>query len=234
MKKILNIAQSIKRLLALSACLIGCVGPTWALQDGFVYVDEVVVPGVVVDLRYRSSNNFVGRPVDGYEGDRAILSRPAATALAAVQADLKVFSLGIKIFDAYRPQRAVDHFVRWARDINDNKMKAEYYPDVDKQNLFKEDYIAERSGHSRGSTVDLTLVDLAPSHHPLDMGTSFDFFAVSSWPDYPGLKPQQRANRMLLQVLMAKHGFRPYPKEWWHFTLNAEPYPDTYFNFAIE
>lgn len=233
MKKILNIVQSMKRLLALSACLIGCIGPTWALQDGFVYVDEVV-PGVVVDLRYRSSDNFVGRPIDGYEGDRAILSRPAATALAAVQADLKVFSLGIKIFDAYRPQRAVDHFVRWAKDINDNKMKVEYYPDVDKQNLFKDDYIAERSGHSRGSTVDLTLVDLATPHQPLDMGTSFDFFAESSWPDYPGLNLQQRANRVLLQVLMAKHGFRHYPKEWWHFTFNAELYPDTYFNFVIE
>lgn len=204
-----------------------------ALPDGFVYVDTAV-PDAVVDLRYRMSNNFVGRPVDGYAGDRAILSRPAATALAKVQADLRPFGLGVKIFDAYRPQRAVDHFVRWAKDLDDQCAKAVYYPEVDKRNLFKEDYIAERSGHSRGSTVDLTLVELGGERRPLDMGTAFDFFGVASWPEHPGLSAQQRANRLLLQSLMTKHGFRPYAKEWWHFTLKDEPYPDTYFDFVIE
>lgn len=222
-----------KYLHLLWIALLLCASTAWALPPGFVYVDEVI-PGVVVDLRYRSSHNFVGRPVDGYVGQRAILSQPAAAALAKVQADLKPFGLGIHIFDAYRPQRAVDHFVRWASDLTDTKTKSEFYPEVDKRNLFKEDYIADRSGHSRGSTVDLTLIELAPPQRPLDMGTPFDFFAVSSWPDHPGMTAQQRANRLLLQTLMGKHDFRPYPKEWWHFTLNGEPYPDTYFDFIVE
>lgn len=221
-----------KSPLILLICLLVAGGPAWGLPEGFVYVDEVV-PDLVVELRYQSSRNFVGRAIDGYQGERAILSRPAAVALAEVQAELQPFGLGIKIFDAYRPQRAVDHFVRWAKDAADIKMKAQYYPHIDKRNLFKEDYIAERSGHSRGSTVDLTLANRS-NRQPLDMGTPFDFFSVASWPNHPGLRPQQRANRLLLQSLMVKHGFKPYPKEWWHFTLSAEPYPDTYFDFVVE
>jgi len=221
-----------KSPLILLLCLLVPVGSAWALPEGFVYVDEAV-PDLVVDLRYHSYRNFVGRPIDGYLGQRAILSRPAAAALAEVQTELQPFGLGIKIFDAYRPQRAVNHFVRWAKDAADMKMKAQYYPHVDKRNLFKEDYIAERSSHSRGSTVDLTLVNRS-NQQPLDMGTPFDFFSVASWPDHPNLSPQQRANRVLLQSLMMKHGFKPYPKEWWHFTLGVEPYPNTYFDFAIE
>lgn len=205
----------------------------WALPDGFVYVDEAI-PDIQVELRYATAHNFVGRPVDGYQGRRAILSQPATAALAKVQAELQPFGLGLKIFDAYRPQRAVDHFVRWARDTADTRMKAEFYPEVDKRNLFRDDYIAERSGHSRGSTVDLTLVDLAPPHAPLDMGTGFDFFGPASWPTHGALTAPQRANRLLLQTLMVKHGFRPYPKEWWHFTLNGEPYPEQYFDFPVE
>lgn len=222
-----------KRRLMLWLFLVLTAGRAWALPDGFVHVDAVV-PGIVVELRYRGAHNFIGTPIDGYRGDRAILSRPAAAALAQVQAELRPFGLGLKIFDAYRPQRAVDHFVRWARDTGDTRMKAEFYPEVDKRNLFRDDYIAERSGHSRGSTVDLTLVNLAPPHEPLDMGTAFDFFGPASWPEHAGLAPQQRANRLLLQSLMRKHGFRPYPKEWWHFTLEGEPYPDTYFDFVVE
>lgn len=225
--------QAAKGWRALLSGLVLFAGQSWALEAGFVYVDDVI-PDVVVELRYRTDNNFIGRPIDGYTGNRAILSRPATESLAKVQADLNVFGLGIKIYDAYRPQRAVNHFVRWANDITDTRMKAEYYPDVDKRNLFKEDYIAERSGHSRGSTVDLTLVELSAPQRSLDMGTPFDFFGVASWPDHPALTPQQRANRMLLQTVMIKHGFRPYPKEWWHFTLNAEPYPETYFDFPVE
>lgn len=203
----------------------------WALPPGFVDVKKAV-PGVVVELRYATPNNFLGTPVDGYESSRAVISEPAAQALARVQADLKVFGLGLKIFDAYRPQRAVDHFVRWARDPGDTRNKAQYYPDVDKRDLFKLDYIAERSGHSRGSTVDLTLVSLTDAQE-LDMGSGFDFFGVESWPDHPTLSTQQRANRMLLQQVMTRHGFKPYPKEWWHFTLIDEPYPDTYFDFVV-
>ncbi|WJJ94595.1 M15 family metallopeptidase [Neopusillimonas aromaticivorans] len=199
------------------------------LPPGFVFLDAAV-PGLSVDLRYTGSHNFVGRPVAGYDGARPVLSVPAAAALARVQADLKPFGLGLLVFDAYRPQRAVDDFVKWAADLGDVNTRREFYPDVDKSNLFKEDYIAERSGHSRGSTVDLTLVAL-DSQDALDMGSSFDFFGVESWPEHPALTPQQRANRLLLQTLMVRHGFKPYPKEWWHFTLDNEPFPQTYFDF---
>lgn len=222
-----------KRRLTLWTSLLLASVEAWALPAGFVYLDDSI-PDIVVELRYRGSNNFLGRPVEGYQGDRAILSQAAALALSRVQADLRPFGLGIKIFDAYRPQRAVDHFVRWAQDTADTRMKAEYYPEVDKRNLFRDDYIAERSGHSRGSTVDLTLVTLAAPHAALDMGTPFDFFGPASWPEHPALSEQQKANRLLLRTLMIKHGFRPYPKEWWHFTLEGEPHPETYFDFPVE
>lgn len=219
--------------LLLRVWLCSYVIPAWALPDGFVYVDQII-PDVAVELRYHSSRNFVGRPIDAYQSGRAILSKPAAAALAEVQAELRSFGLGIKIFDAYRPQRAVEHFVRWAEDLADKKTQAEYYPDIDKHDLFKQDYIARRSGHSRGSTVDVTLVALDNPRLALDMGTPFDFFSAASWPNYPGLTTQQRANRLLLQSVMNRHGFIPYPKEWWHFTLDAEPYPGTYFDFPVK
>lgn len=203
------------------------------MPEGFVYLDERI-PDIVVDLRYYASDNFLGQRVDGYRANRAILSLPAATALAKVQAALRPRGLGLKIFDAYRPQRAVDHFGRWARDLADTRMKAEFYPDVDKRNLFKEEYLSRHSGHSRGSTVDLTIVSLAAGHAPLDMGSHFDFFGPASWPDYAGLTPEQRENRQLLRQLMRQHGFRGHPREWWHFTLNGEPWPDTYFDFPVE
>lgn len=210
----------------------GAMAQTGRLPDQFVYVDQWV-PDIQVDLRYAGSDNFVGRPIDGYLGHRALLSMPAAQALAKVQAELSQKGLGLKIFDAYRPQRAVDHFVRWASDPNDDKMKSRYFPNVEKGNLFKEGYIAERSGHSRGSTVDLTIVQLTPPHAALDMGTDFDLFGEQSWVDDPTLPPAQRANRQLLQEVMTKHGFVPFPKEWWHFTFQPEPFPKTYFDFVI-
>ena len=223
----------IKKLRVISFCLVAIVATMSVaharLPLGFDYLDEVI-PSLRVDLRYSSHHNFLGRPVAGYEGVRPVLSSPAAQALAGVQAALKSFGLGLLVFDAYRPQRAVDDFVKWASDVSDTRSKAEFYPSVDKRNLFKEDYIAERSGHSRGSTVDLTLVDMKTGE-PLDMGSPFDFFGVESWPDLPALTPQQRANRLLLQTLMVHHGFKPYPKEWWHFTLENEPFPDDYFDF---
>ena len=202
------------------------------LPKGFVYVDDLI-PSIQVELRYLSDNNFVGKPIDGYKKDTAILSKQAAIGLKGVQEELNTYNLSIKIFDSYRPQRAVDHFIRWARNISDTINKGRFYPDVNKRDLFKEEYIASRSGHSRGSTMDITIIDLNTCEE-LDMGSTYDFFGKESWVDHKGISAQQRANRMLLQNIMSKHGFRNYPKEWWHFTLRGEPFPETYFDFVIE
>ena len=208
-----------------------------ALADpaaGFVEVREAI-PGVMVDLRYLTADNFVGEPIDGYAADRCYITAEAARALGRVQHELAHFGLGLKLFDAYRPQRAVDHFVRWAEDLDDTRMKTRYYPDVAKENLFRDGYIAARSGHSRGSTVDLTIVSPdGGGAKELDMGTPWDYFGPRSWPASLEVTPQQRANRMLLQALMVKHGFRPLAEEWWHFTLEDEPFPETYFDFVVE
>lgn len=216
---------------ALVLCLISHLA--WALPSGFVYLDEVV-PGIQVDLRYLGSNNFVGRPVKGYRSTRPVLTQAAAQALAQVQTELTPFGLTLLVFDAYRPQQAVDDFVAWSKDQGDTRTKPAYYPTLDKQALFPEGYIAERSGHSRGSTVDLTLTNAGSQAETLDMGTPFDFFGPPSWPDFAGATPQQRANRLLLRSLMLKHGFKPYAQEWWHFTYGNEPFPDTYFNFIVD
>lgn len=205
---------------------------TWALPTGFVYIDDEI-PGIQVDLRYAGSNNFVGRPIIGYVTNRAVLTTQAAKALSRVQADLKPFGLELLLYDAYRPQRAVDDFVAWAKDIADTRTKAEFYPQVAKDNLFSEGYIAERSGHSRGSTVDLTIIWSTSPPKALNMGTKFDFFGLESWPKYGGASAEQRANRLLLRLLMLRYGFKPYEMEWWHFTLENEPFPDTYFNFVV-
>jgi zinc D-Ala-D-Ala dipeptidase len=206
-----------------------------ALPKGFVYLKDVA-PEIVCDLRYLGANNFLGRPVDGYQKPRCILTRESAEALKRVQADLKRLKLGLKIFDAYRPQRGVNHFVRWAKDLSETKMKARFYPDTAKKDLFRKGFIASRSGHSRGSTVDLTVVAFNTLNQPveLDMGTEFDFFGPKSQLKTPDITPVQRANRMLLNRLMQKHGFKPYAREWWHFTLIAEPYPETYFDFPVK
>lgn len=205
------------------------------LPDSFVYC-EAVIPGIRTELRYATPHNFVGERIDGYLRPRCILTRQAALALRNVQEELSPFGLGIKIYDAYRPQRAVDHFVRWAHNPGDTRMKAEFYPGEDKKNLFRDDYIAARSGHSRGSTVDVTIVSLrgASAGRALDMGTCFDFFGPESWSDCPVMTAEQRASRMLLQEVMKKQGFRPYSREWWHFTLETEPFPATYFDFPVE
>jgi D-alanyl-D-alanine dipeptidase len=205
----------------------------WALPDGFVYVDQVI-PGIRVELLYASSNNFVGRPINGYVSKRAVLTKPAARALADVQADLKPFGLELFIFDTYRPQRAVDEFIAWAKDLKDIRTKSKYYPRVAKENLFSEGYIADRSGHSRGSTIDLTIVSSSSPFKPLNMGTNFDFFGPESWPKFAGASPEQRVNRLLLRTLMLKHGFKPYEMEWWHFTYEKEPFPETYFDFVVD
>jgi D-alanyl-D-alanine dipeptidase len=200
------------------------------------FVDAAtVVDGLVVDMRYFGDHNFVGEKIDGYERPQCLLSTQTANALAAVQRDLGVRGLGLKVFDCYRPQRAVAHFVRWAQRIDDVKRKGEFYPDVDKRNLFREGYIAERSGHSRGSTLDLTLVRRAPTKEAseLDMGSPFDFFSPTSWPSDKSVSAQAQDNRALLAAAMTRGGFKPYDKEWWHFTLVDEPFPDTYFDFPV-
>jgi len=202
-----------------------------ALHAGFVDV-AAAVDGLQLDIRYFGEDNFIGRRVDGYEAPRCLLTREAASALAAVQRDLAPLGFGLKVFDCYRPVRAVAHFMRWAKDISDQARKGEYYPEVDKRNLFKEGYIAARSGHSRGSTVDLTLVRLADGRE-LDMGSLFDFFGMRSWPADRTVPTEACANRQILAAAMKRRGFRPYVKEWWHFTLANEPFPGTYFDFPV-
>lgn len=205
-----------------------------SVPPGFVDIEDVI-PGVEVELRYFGDDNFVGQRIKGYESSRCYITAEAAEALKEVQQELRAFGLGLKIFDAYRPQRAVDHFVRWASDLADTKMKEKYYPGVAKKDLFKDGYIAAKSGHSRGSTVDLTIVSLdAGNTEELDMGTGWDYFGPKSWPGSQAVSAEQRAHRMLLQRLMTKHGFKPLAEEWWHFTLIEEPFPDNYFDFVIE
>jgi zinc D-Ala-D-Ala dipeptidase len=210
-----------------------CAQATQAQDRPSDFADAAsVVPGLMADIRYAGSHNFVGRPIDGYEAPRCLLARPAAEALAQVARDLAPQGIHIKVFDCYRPTRAVANFVRWARDINDQKMKAEFYPNVDKRTLFGSGYIASRSGHSRGSTTDLTLA--RDDGKELDMGTPFDFFSPKSWPADPGISAEAHSNRMLLANAMSRRGFRPYNKEWWHFTLRHEPFPDTFFDFPVK
>jgi len=216
-------------LLAVSASTV----QAGELPAGFVYIDAVI-PAITLEIRYDTRDNFTGRRVKGYERPAGILTEQATAALQHVAAELESFGLGLKIFDAYRPQRAVDDFVLWAQDPGEQRMKSRYYPHVDKANLISEGYIAEQSGHSRGSTVDLTLVSLGPEGpQELDMGTGWDYFGPESWPDSRMVTPVQRAHRMLLRVLMEKHGFKPLQQEWWHFTLRDEPFPDTYFDFPV-
>lgn len=202
-----------------------------ALHPGFIDA-AAAVDSLQLDIRYFGDNNFIGRRIDGYEAPRCLLTREAALALAAVQRDLAPLGFGLKVFDCYRPVRAVAHFVRWAKDVSDQTRKAEFYPEVDKRNLFREGYIAARSGHSRGSTIDLTLARLAGDRE-LDMGSPFDFFGMRSWPADRTVSVEARANRRILAAAMKRRGFRPYDKEWWHFTLANEPFPGTYFDFPV-
>ena len=202
------------------------------LPNGFVYVEDVI-PDLEIELRYYSSNNFVGKAIDGYFSNKLILTIESAEALKNVHEALQQQNLCLKVYDGYRPQRAVNHFIKWARDLNDTINKQEFYPEVNKRNLFKAGYIASRSGHSRGSTLDLTIID-GNTGVPLDMGSPYDFFGSKSHVLHKELTSKQKANRLLLRNLMLTNGFNPYQYEWWHFTLRNEPFPKRYFNFPIE
>lgn len=225
------------------------------IPEGFVEIRDVI-PDIVIDLRYFSNHNFLGRRVSGYEADKCYITKAAADSLAKVQNELREFGLSLKIYDAYRPQRAVDDFVNWAKNLTDTITKKEFYPTVDKNRLFIDGYIAEKSGHSRGSTIDLTIVPVPTPEQPIfefynqcecyksigerfkdnsiDMGTGFDCFHPLSHTKNQSISPQQRANRLLLHSLMSKYGFKNLPEEWWHYTLINEPFPNTYFDFVIE
>ena len=211
----------------------------------FVNITDVV-PDVILEVRYFSTYNFVGARIDGYEEPVALMTRQAADSLRAVSDDLKYHGYCLKIYDAYRPQRAVDHFMRWALVEDDTITKAYFYPRLTKKEVFDGEYVATKSGHSRGSTVDLTLVDMKTGKE-LDMGGTFDWFGIESHPDYGGGNPEtldfqqvdpnfnsvQFYNRMVLRAAMLRHGFLPLDNEWWHFRLDNEPFPDTYFNFPV-
>lgn len=201
-------------------------------SSGFVKLAEAV-PDVILEIRYYSTYNFVGDRIEGYETPVAYLTKEAAAALKEVSDEVIKKGYRLKIYDAYRPQRAVSHFARWAKDIKDTRMKKYFYPELDKSVLFDQGYIDYKSGHSRGSTLDLTLFDMK-TEKEVDMGGTFDYFGVKSHPNYKKITKKQYNNRMILRNAMTAHGFRPLSTEWWHFTLNNEPYPDTYFDFPVE
>ena len=241
-------------LVVLAGMLVAaCCRPSKAERDfeaRFVTLTDAV-PDAILEIRYFSTYNFVGTRIDGYLEPTALLSKEAAAALRAVSDELVARGYRLKIYDAYRPQCAVDHFVRWAADVPDTLMRAYFYPDLDKSVLFDEEYIMAKSGHTRGSTVDLTLFDMA-TEKEVDMGGTFDWFGPESHPDFCGnpetgeytgdassspagrsITAEQFANRMLLRDVMLRHGFKPLDTEWWHFTLREEPYTDTYFNYPV-
>ena len=199
--------------------------------SGFVLLSDYV-PGIIQEIRYFSTYNFIGERIDDYEEPCALLTKEAARALKSVANEMAVRGLRLKIFDAYRPACAVKHFVLWGIEDQDIRMKPYFYPDLEKQELFIQGYIAKLSSHSRGSTVDLTLLDMQTGRE-LDMGSPFDFFGEISHPDYRGITDEQFASRMILQRVMVRNGFRPLDCEWWHFTLESEPYPNTYFEFPV-
>ncbi len=201
-------------------------------KKDFIYLKELM-PNLRSDLRYFGSNNFVGSPIDGYNQAKCLLTKEAAYALKKVQDELERLGFGLLIYDAYRPQQAVDHFIRWVKDEKDDKMKVQFYPNINKKELFSLGYISVKSGHSRGSTVDLTIVSLK-TKQILNMGSPYDLFDEISGIETTKISKNQKSLRALLKRRMEKHGFKSYEKEWWHFTLDKEPYPDTYFNFPVE
>ncbi|MBQ9652938.1 MAG: M15 family metallopeptidase [Bacteroidales bacterium] len=242
------VMKRIVLLLSALAIIVSCSKEKQS--NGFVTLTDAV-PDAILEIRYFGTYNFVGDRIDGYLEPTALLTKEAASALRAVSDDVISQGYRLKIYDAYRPQMGVDHFVRWAADISDTRMKEFFYPDLDKSVLFEQEYIMAKSGHTRGSTVDLTLFDMN-SEKELDMGGTFDWFGSESHPDFcgnpetgaydaaaaaaepRGITEEQFRNRMILRAAMLRHGFKPLDSEWWHFTLAAEPYPDTYFTFPVK
>lgn len=248
-KIILQILTLLTSILA-----IGNTKATGTPPADFINVQEII-PQAQTDIRYFTDHNFIGRKIKGYEAPVCLLTKKAANALKEVENQLLPMGLTLKFYDCYRPQTAVNDFADWATQLNNLKMRAEFYPNVDKQNLFRDGYIAYRSEHSRGSTVDLTIVPVSSKIHTyqpgqklvsctaskeerfpdnsLDFGTGYDCFSPKSHPDYQLLSAQTKANRLLLQSLMIQAGFKPLDTEWWHFSLINEPYPNTYFDFPV-
>lgn len=227
-------------VIALSSCSCSDRPSPEMDSSQFVLLTDAV-PDAILEIRYYSTYNFIGDRIPGYEEPVAILTRQAADSLKAASDDLKALGYCIKVYDAYRPQCAVDYFMAWAKDVDDVRMKESFYPELDKSVLVPQEYVAEHSSHTRGSTVDLTLVDIKTGRE-VDMGCVFDYFGVASHTDvlpgqeigaYKPIDEQQYANRMILREAMLSHGFKPYECEWWHFTLADEPFPDTYFNFPV-
>ena len=229
---------------------------TQRMRSDFVYLKDIA-PSILQDMRYAGDHNFVGHPLLGYEKATCILTRQAAEQLKAIQQQLKPLGYTLKVYDCYRPQKTVDFFIAWSQDINQQTMKAEFYPSVNKKDVFKLGYVAEKSSHSRGSTMDLTIVKLPAKSEPLyhrnqplvscyapyqqrfhdnsiNMGTGYDCFDSLAHPDNTNIAPKEYLNRMFLRYWMVKYGFVGFDTEWWHFTLKNEPYPDTYFNFTIK
>jgi len=221
------------RLLNLFAlAVVGWVAAADDVPKDFVSLASIE-PSIQIDAKYFGTDNFVGARIDGYQANKCFLTRGAAESLAAAHRELKKNGLGLKVFDCYRPQKAVDHFVKWAKDPAAEKNKSKFYPSVPKSELFERGYIADKSGHSRGSTVDLTLVKLGKKSTELDMGTIWDFFDERSHTESPLVSEESRKNRQILKEALGKFGFKNYSKEWWHYSLVEEPHPKTHFNFDI-
>lgn len=221
-----------KKIIVLLFLLVSFSVYSQKLEKGFVYISDIDNT-IQKDLRYLGNNNFIGKPIEGYHKNCLIVTKETAKALQKVQQILLRKGLSLKIFDGYRPQQSVDHFVAWANDLEDVLMKKEFYPKVPKSELFKQGYIAKKSGHTRGSTVDLTIVNIKTGKE-LDMGSPYDFFGEQSHPFYNRIGTIQKRNRLFLRKVMLENGFKPYDNEWWHFTLKNEPFPKRYFNFPIE
>jgi zinc D-Ala-D-Ala dipeptidase len=248
-----SLALSLACLASAALSSAGVPALAAEMPKDFVYLRDID-PTILQDMRYAGSNNFTGAPVPGYDAPECVLVQPAAEALASVQADLRAKGLTLKVYDCYRPARAVAAFVEWGKTPDDPAAKRIHYPNLPKSALFP-DYIATRSGHSRGATLDLTIVKLsseplaeaetaaplpctAPqqgrgSDGSLDMGTSFDCFDVEANTAAPGLSREEQDHRATLLEAMQARGFKNYPLEWWHYTLDPEPYPDTIFDFPI-